>query len=218
MITTYTTFSEYYEDYKKRNLEEHSIARKGDWEFDISHIGTLSSYMYKRYWEVKGHMNIDESRFEIIKHTKSNTWAVGRLISTEDGEEIFDRVLFLEMENAKNIGYKVQISNLYRAKMVGVKENLRGYSIAKNIYKFLVKTQGYNIIGDVEQFFGARKLWKSLSNDTDVVVDIIDINAQDYIERNVTLHHGTDDWDFDKRIWDYEDSLKHIRLVLKDIL
>ncbi len=79
------------------------------------------------------------------------------------------------------------------------------------MYKFLIKTQGYNIIGDVEQFFGARKLWKSLSNDTDVVVDIIDINAKDYIERNVTLHHGTDDWD-------YEDSLKHIRLILKDVL
>jgi hypothetical protein len=42
------------------------------------------------------------------------------------------------------------------------------------MYKFLIQTQGYNIIGDTETYFGARRLWSSLSKDTDIVVDIID--------------------------------------------
>ena len=37
------------------------------------------------------------------------------------------------------------------------------------------------------------------------------------IERNVKLHHGIEDYDFDERVWDYTDSKKHVRLVLKDI-
>lgn len=198
-------------------LKEQAIAMESNWAFDMAHIGTLTKLMYDKYWQHKGDIIINGTDFEIIKHINANTWAVGKLLTGENGEVIFDRVFFLEMENSKNIGHKIQTQPLYRAKMVGVKEDMRGFGIAKKMYKFLIKNQGYNIIGDTEQFFGARKLWASLSKDTDVIVDIIDTKLGQYIERDVRLHHGTDDWDFDKRVWDYSDRLKDIRLVLKDI-
>jgi len=33
----------------------------------------------------------------------------------------------------------------------------------------------------------------------------------------VTLHHGQQDADFDKRLWNYDDSTKNIRSILKGI-
>lgn len=199
-------------------LKEQAIAVQGDWNFDDAHIGELSYFMYTKYWDIKGTMTVEGTEFDIIKHRSANTWRVGKILENDAGEKIFESVMFLEMENSKNIGHKIRISPLYRAKMVGVHSSIRGAGIAKKLYKFLIKNQGYNIIGDTEQFFGARKLWASLSKDSDTVVDIVDTKLGDYIEQNVTLHHGTDDWDFDKRVWDYSDRLKDIRLVLKDII
>ncbi|MHB8098027.1 MAG: hypothetical protein ACYDD5_00345 [Sulfuricurvum sp.] len=202
----------------KQFIEEQAIAKRGNWDYDISHIGTLTELVFNKSWKIKDTIIIDTKEYSIIKHNNANTWAIGSLIKSIDSKEtIFDRILFLEMENSKNIGHKVNLSPLYRAKMIGIKEDMRGFSIAKKMYKYLVKVQGYNIIGDTEQFFGARKLWASLSKDTDIIVDIIDTKKGEYIEKDVTLHHGTDDWDFDKRTWDYSDHLEDVRLILKDI-
>jgi hypothetical protein len=108
-------------------LNEQAIAREGNWKFDDAHIGELSYFMYSKHWLQKGELNIEGTDFEIIKHDNSNTWRVGKIIQKENSEDkIFESVLFLEMENSKNIGYKINISPLYRAKMVGVSSSARG--------------------------------------------------------------------------------------------
>lgn len=207
-------------------LFEHAIARKGDWEYDGEHIDELSYFMYSKFWELKGYLKIGSHDLQIIKHTKENIWRLG-LIKEKDEEikhtdktekiKYFESYMFLEMENSKNLGFKISVKPLYRAKMVGVDSSFRGIGIAKSMYKYLVKEQKYNIIGDVEQFFGARRLWANLSRSSDVIVDIVDIKKGIYVEKDTILHHGTDDWDFDKRVWDYSNHLEDIRLILKDI-
>ena len=86
------------------------------------------------------------------------------------------------------------------------------------MYKFLVKKEGYIILGDEIQYFGARKLWAKLSKSLDVKVDIIDVDTNKYLEKDVILKHGSEDWEFDNRVWSYNVDKKHIRLLLKDIL
>jgi len=86
------------------------------------------------------------------------------------------------------------------------------------MYKYFIKNQGYTIISDTHQYFGARKVWSKLSKQSDILVDIIDTNENIVIKEDVILHHGNHDKEFDKEIWSYDGDKEHIRLVLKDIL
>jgi len=43
------------------------------------------------------------------------------------------------------------------------------------------------------------------------------VNKDQYIEKDVLLTHGNYDHEFDKRVWDYDDSKISVRLILKDI-
>ena len=101
--------------------------------------------------------------------------------------------------------------------LIQVINTQQGKGIAKQLYRFFVKKLKYNLLGDLEQFFGARKLWASLSKDTDIVVDIVDFKNKKIIEKSVVLHHGSYDADFDDRIWSYSNDKSHLRLILKDI-
>ena len=100
---------------------------------------------------------------------------------------------------------------------VRVPNSLQGRGIALIVYRFFVKKLKFNILGDETQYFGARKLWAKLSKMVDVTVDIIDIRDGSFLEKDVVLHHGTEDWDFDHRVWSYNVDKKHIRLILKDV-
>jgi hypothetical protein len=74
-------------------------------------------------------------------------------------------------------------------------------------------------MGDEVQYFGARKLWAKISAMTDVTVDLIDIAKDVYIEKNIVVHQGKEDWDYDTRVWgkDYSSEKKDVRLILKDL-
>ena len=67
------------------------------------------------------------------------------------------------------------------------------------------------------QRFGARRLWSKLSKIEDLTVSIIDFCTDEIIDSNVTIYHGAEDSDFDKRVWSSDSSKRHIRLVLKSI-
>jgi hypothetical protein len=85
------------------------------------------------------------------------------------------------------------------------------------MYTYLVKNEKMIILGDEIQYFGARRLWAKLSKKLDLTVDIVDVSKGIYLERDVLIHHGLEDWEFDSRVWDYTTSKKHIRLILKEI-
>jgi len=98
-----------------------------------------------------------------------------------------------------------------------VPEEFRGNNITTSMYNYFIKKQKYNILGDLKQFFGARKLWSKLSKQTDLTVDILNLDTEEYIEKNAVIKHGDLDHEFDTRVWSYGVDKNHIRMILKDI-
>ena len=209
------------------DIVNESIARSGDWDYDPNLIGALSKFIYDQNWSKVGDMVIGSAEYQIIRHNNAPHYMVGQLQPVADrgrdninaGKLEFGIVLHMQMsanmsfrDKGKILGYP----NLHNVNSVAVKEIARGFGIAKQMYVWLVKNK-ILILGDQEQYFGARKLWANLSRMTDVVVDIIDFDSEIVIDRNVTLHHGQFDADFDRRAWSYGEDKKHIRLVLRDI-
>lgn len=99
-----------------------------------------------------------------------------------------------------------------------VSDSYQGDGIAALTYSPIVKNQDVVIISDEVQFFGARKLWSRLSKKKDLIVDIIDIDSETYVEKDARIYQGMEDSDFDKRVWSYDFDKKHIRLILKEII
>ena len=101
--------------------------------------------------------------------------------------------------------------------MDGVGTTLKRAGISTYMYKYFVKKLKYTIIGDTEQYFGARRLWSRLSKEIDVIVDIYDFKNDKVLEKNVILHHGNYNNDFDEKLWSYSKDKHFTRSILKDI-
>ncbi len=86
----------------------------------------------------------------------------------------------------------------------------RSKGISTFMYQYLVNKLHYTILGDLEQYFGARKLWTGLSKIKSMQVDVIDLSKNEIIIENAILIHGEKDEEFDKRIWDTEESYSYI--------
>jgi hypothetical protein len=211
-------------------VSEHAVARHGDLNYDPSLIGTLSKYIFDKNWSKVGNLQIANNNYQINRHNNVPHYVVGQLQpysgtskpGTNIGKIEFGIVLHLQIsavanlsfrDKGKNLGYQ----NLYKVNNIVVKPELRGLGIAKAMYKWLVDQKVF-ILGDREQYFGARRLWATLSREMDVVVDIVDYDREIVIERNVILHHGQYDADFDQRVWSYNEDKQHIRLVLRDVV
>lgn len=205
----------------KEYIKEMSTAGKGNWIPDIDTIGSYSKRIIElTYTKVKD-FNIRGKSFELYKLKSESKikdyFILGSFLNEEENGKIierFDCVFEMELkeQEIESIGiFKVVVS-------VMVKENLRGHGISTIIYKFLVKDLKFLIMGDSIQYFGARILWKKLSEDRDVIVDLIDLKQKKILERNIKLSHGKKDYEFDKRLWSYKTGKEFIRPILKDIL
>lgn len=199
----------------KNLITEMAISGYGDYKPSKEMIGLKSGFIVKNKWIHKGKIvSSMKNSYEIYKFSNTNDYIAGNFVNLDEEEVKFKVVFSIELSK-RNF---MKINNLMNVDRVEVKDSLRGDGIASEMYKFLVKKEKYTILGDEIQYFGARKLWKRLSKNIDVIVDIIDISKDIIIEQNVTLHHGSEDWDFDTRVWDYTNSKKDIRLILRDII
>jgi hypothetical protein len=188
------------------NLTEMSIAREGDY-ISQSSLGILSNFVkqnkYLKLDDFKvGDFVLEliqmENHYKIIQEQEDTNYKI--IVECDLSDEHFPNV-----NNLKNVDL-IQVINTQQGK-----------GIAKQLYRYFVKKLKFNILGDLEQFFGARKLWASLSKDTDIIVDIIDLKNKTIVEKSVKLHHGSYDADFDDRIWSYGNDKAHLRLILKDL-
>lgn len=204
-------------------ITEMSTAGKGNWIPDNDTIGSYSKRIINLSYKKIDNIKIKDKLFELYKLKSESKikhyFILGSFINEEENGEIVERFdCVMEME-LKDIKTKIpEINNVKVVESVIVKETSRGYGISTTIYKYLVKELKYLIIGDSIQYFGARMLWKKLSKDKDVVVDLIDLKQKRILEKDVTLYHGDKDWEFDKRLWSYKTGKEHIRPILKDIL
>ena len=220
------SFKEYFlED--SDDLSEQAIAMKGDWKEGIDKISGTSETVTNLKWVKLGDIHIPElnKSFEFRQLRNSLEFMLGywrvKEIKTKAGIEkvnIFESVFQIGLSRYKSVEKKLGYKRLINVNGVAVLKGYSGKGISTIIYKYLVNELEYNILGDEQQYFGARKLWSRLSKELDVEVDLIDIKEKKVIESNIILHHGQYDEDFDKRLWSYEDDKQNIRSVLRRIL
>ncbi len=122
--------------------------------------------------------------------------------------QISKRTPFLEYKNVVNI------DGVFTAEDI----EFRRKGIATFMYLYLVNEMKFTILGDLEQYFGARKLWTGLSKIKSFQVDIVDLKKNKVVFNNIILEHGELDEEFDKRLWDSEESESYISTNYRCIL
>lgn len=203
-----TSFKDYL---KEELLREQAFAAKGDDPWDYGELPT-SKQVTELYWNLADAFNIKNVIYE-VRNMDESLYVVGTWLKEND-EEIFLRIAEIELEKEMicNKEYK-------SVRSVSVSKNYRGIGIALNLYKTLVKTIGLNLVSDITQYFGTRKLWAKLSRDPILTVDIIDVKTCQ-IQPSVIIKHGNVNDSFDKSVWGTKDSeyvTDSIRMILKDI-
>jgi hypothetical protein len=197
-------------------------------------VGAISAFMFQKEWTKVGEMDVDGTAYDIARHSNSSSVALGRLqpysgISkpgTNVGKMEFGTLFSIHMSPAGNRRFRHQgealdYPTLNHVHSVAASDTARGIDIAKLMYRWLVGQQ-IVLLGNRERYFGGRWLWVALSNDIDVVVDLIDYALDDrgavtVLERGVTLHRGQYDADLDRAVLGYDEGERDIRLVLRGV-
>lgn len=210
-------------------IAEMSIAKMGDWEEGLFHLDPMSEIVAKTKWELFGQLIVLGVVFELRKSKSSDAYMLGNFQTfkeqTKSGiEEIvrFRIIMTIGLGRDYRLSSAMaRVSPLY-PKIVNINgiivdKDFQGVGVARKIYKWLVNEQGFTVMGDSRQYFGARKLWARLSEELDVIVDLVDIKRGKVLETNVKLHHGNQETDFDTRLWSLGVDKKNIRPFLRKI-
>jgi hypothetical protein len=211
------------------DLIEQTKAMKGDWHEGVDSLGSQGIHGMKKWEKIIDIKSIDLPRLQMdlefyklrnALEFKLGYWDIEQTKTKQGVEDIrvFVEVFKIGLTRYKSVESKTGYKKLINVDGVAIIKSLQNKGISKFIYKYLVNELGYTILSDEHQFYGARKLWSRLSKELDVKVDIIDITKKEIITKNVILHHGDYDSDFDKAIWSYNDDKKHLRSVLTKIL
>lgn len=113
-----------------------------------------------------------------------------------------------------NTGYK----NLVEARDLVILKEYQRRGLATALYKFIVNNLNYTIMSDDTQYNGSRLLWNVLSEELDMQVDIVDVNTEEVLEKNIILKHGKEPKDINKKYWSDDSSKINIRFILTRIL
>jgi len=199
----------------KMYLEEMSIAGYGDWQGSSSFVKSYSKYVIENKWSDVG--TIDRFQVKKLIVDKNITYVFGNLEPYENDKDRFTVIGQIELKNEVDVGKQFNIPNLYSVSGVVISGSSRGAGYGKKLYEFIINKEKLSILGDEIQYFGARKLWASISQRSKLVVDLIDLIGLRVVERNVVLKHGDLDHEFDPRLWSYDVDKAHIRPVLKSL-
>lgn len=206
------------------DISDQAQAKKGNWKGGLEFIRNFSPFTINTDYNFQSTINVkDLGELLLYKHKTNNAYVAGIFLDvlekTKTGDkevQQFKAVFSISFNPITLKHYK----NCVVVKGVSVvdDETYQKSGISLTMYKYFVKKLKYTIVGDGEQYFGARKLWAKLSKQVDVEVDLYNIETDTLIEENVILHHGNYNNDFDKRLWSFSKEKINIRSILKDIL
>ena len=202
---------------RKEMVNEMSIAGYGNWEPSKEMVGTMSAFIIRKQWnelsKIKSRMGDSYTVYKL-----KDSYIAGEFKTTSTHDEIFEVYLRIDLMEHKSTAVHLNIHRrLMNVDGVKVNDDSYGIGLATAMYVFLVEHENLVLLSDEVQYFGARRLWSRLSKRIDSVVDIVDVSKCVYLERDVVIHHGLEDWEFDERVWDYTSAKKDIRLILKEI-
>ena len=217
---------------KEYNLQDMAIAQKGNLKDYGNFISTYKEGSVNEYMMlIDNNIKIEKlSKYKLelykINNRKLNQpdyllgfWTQEE-IETKLGIEykvVFQSIFAIQVSKHKDfLNYKniINIDGVFTAEDI----EFRRKGISTFMYQYLVNTLKYTILGDLEQFFGARKLWVGLSKIKSMQVDVIDLNKNKMIIEDAILVHGEKDEEFDRRIWDSESSESYISKNYRCIL
>ncbi|RTI48600.1 hypothetical protein C3I27_04045 [Campylobacter jejuni] len=189
---------------KLRKLCEQALAIDGDCDFG------KSSYISQTGDNKRGLASIENPKFFKIPSDKK-VFGIGTYKWASDSFILFqiewsekdkrDRALYLSAIQLEAIRDKFKLTklgykNVYR--VVGVETDpgmrIKGYGYL--LYTMLLTEYGMNILGDFEQYTGARRLWKKLSETDGIQVDIVNIASCSKEFENIELDSISD-----SRVW-----------------
>ena len=221
-----------WEQFQAERLEEMAIAQKGNLKDYGNFISTYKKGSVQDYMSlIDKNIKIPNLSYKLelyqIKDRKINQpdyllgfWTTEE-VDTKIGIEKKDvfKAIYAMQVSKRNLSiskYKnvINIDGVFTAEDI----EFRRKGIATFMYQYLVNKMNFTILGDLEQFFGARKLWTGLSKIKSMQVDVIDLNTNEIIIDNAILIHGEKDEEFDKRIWDTEESDSYISKNFRCIL
>ena len=210
-----------------KSLNEMVTAVYGDWNSEKESLGSISETVLELYYIEIDKLLINDSKYSLYKmnSNKDNEYyLLGYFQSKVDPESKtqqekirFYIVLQFKLTHLPEVEQAFNLKNVFNCDEVEVSKKFRGQGISKFIYSYFAKKIKYNLVSDEQQYFGARKLWASMSEVKNIIVDIFDIKTLQYIEKSVELKHGPDDWEFDSRIYSYDIDKKDIRMIMKSI-
>ena len=202
-------------------ITEAPIAEPGNMLYNDSILNNKCLDVYKQSWKVIGTIIINGLTYNITEANSGICYEVGMEMEhrTKDGSlrQFFDVVFHISLYDNVDLGNKLGYKNLHQVSYVMVKDTLRGNKIAKTMYRYLVKNLGYQILGDMIQYFGARRLWVSLSLDNDIIVDVVDLGSMEVIYENILLNRENEEMNFDIRLWSEDYTHANIRPILIDL-
>jgi protein-tyrosine-phosphatase len=220
-----------YKDYLSNTLSEDHVPGSvhGHWEDGYQKLSSISNTALRQNWMYVATLRFDNVEFQLYQLKNNLEFVVGYFGHDETSdstsrcpencEERFLLAFRMKMIRRKTLDRLFSAKKVIEVKGVVVDVAFQGMNLAKTIYKYLVNESDYVLMSDSKQFFGARKLWSSLSRDFEVVVDVIDLTTGKYLRRNVTdLYQGSDDEDFDEKYWSYSNDKDEIRFLLKKVV
>ena len=222
-----------WKEFQAERLEEMAIAQKGNLKDYGEFLTTYKFNVVKDFMKlIDKNIKIDKLtnyQLELYQFTNRKTNEPDYILGFWTTEEV-DTKIGIETKKVFRAIWAVQVSkreislkqykNVINIDGVFTDEDraFRSKGISTFMYQYLVNKLHFAILGDLEQYFGARKLWTGLSKIKSMQVDVIDLSKSTVVIENAILIHGEKDEEFDKRIWDTEESSTYIAKNFRCIL
>ena len=206
-----------FKEFQEQVIKEMAIAGKGRWLADVALEYQLFDAFISNYKLIKSGIQVQKrtEKFDLYKLISSaNTIYKLGYRQTVKNEDNFIIVASIELEEELDI---LDYKNVWNVNWIKVANAFQNTGIAKQLYRYFVEDLHMTLQGDMTQYFGARLVWSKLSKIATINVDIVDIHDKQILEKDVIVHQGKDDGDFDQRVWFYGKDKMHIRLFMTHI-
>lgn len=182
------------------DLTENAMAMRGHYDFKINDLLSKREDLHIKDSDIL----FKENNKTIISMKQKGSLKIYCFID----DIVVGQMTLEHFKNIRKIN-KIVTQKCYQVKAVMVHESVRRNYLAELMYDSLLKN-GYSLIGDKEQYFGARRLWEKFSKTPGYKVSIFCDQPRELIYEDVEL-----DGD-DARVWIDEEDNKKETLIIKN--
>jgi hypothetical protein len=207
-----------------QKINENPVASLGDWQgFKDDFQKNISKSVFDLLWTVAEPININGQEFLIAQLNDDTIWVTGYYDEIQEqtkngivSKDVFKTVFQINFQDHQDLGNKLGYEDLYSVRGVEVAKDYQGLGLTTKMYDWFVNRLGINILSDRVQYNGGRMLWKKLSKNVNLQVDIIDTKDVKILEKSIDINFSNPN-EYDKKYWSEDDSKENIRFVLTKI-